>query len=69
MLTVEAIAERYTVSAGTVLGWIKTGQLKAVNVGRAPGSKRPRWRVSAAALAAFEEARTPAPAARPARRA
>ena len=37
MLTVEAIAERYTVSAGTVLGWIKTGQLKAVNVGRALG--------------------------------
>ena len=69
MLTVEEIAARFAVSKAAVLGWIRAGELKAVNVSRGPHSKRPRWRVSAAALAAFEEARTPTPVVRLPRRA
>ena len=33
-------------SEETVLGWIRTGQLKAMNVGRTPGAKQPRRRVT-----------------------
>jgi excisionase family DNA binding protein len=67
--TVNAVAERYAVTEHTVLAWIGRGELRAVNVGRRPGGKRPRWRVTPEALAAFEAARTPAPALpRPRRR-
>jgi excisionase family DNA binding protein len=60
-LSVHDLCERYGVSEHTVLGWIRSGELRAVNVGRRPGSKKPRWRVTAEALAAFETARTPTP--------
>lgn len=66
MLTVADIQKRFGVSEGTVLGWIRGGELAALNVGRSPRSAKPRWRVSPAALAAFEAARTataPAPRA------
>jgi hypothetical protein len=33
--------------------------LKAVNVGRSAKTKRPRWRITQAALDAFEASRTP----------
>ena len=64
MLTVEEVKRRFGVSEGTVLGWIRAGELAAVNVGRSPRSKRPRWRISSSALAACEAARaatTPTP--------
>jgi excisionase family DNA binding protein len=60
-LCVRDICERFGVSEQTVLGWIRSGELRAVNVGRRPGAKKPRWRVTAEALAAFELARTPTP--------
>ncbi len=59
MHTVRDIKKRYSVSEHTVLGWIRAGELKAVNVGRQAGGKKPRWRVTQAALDAFETARTP----------
>ena len=59
--SVRDISERYAVSEHTVLGWIGNGELRAVNVGRRPGAKKPRWRITAAALEAFEAARTPVP--------
>ncbi len=62
MLTVDDIAKRYGVKEHTVLGWIHSGELKAVNVGRALDRKRPRWRISPAALEAFEAARSATPA-------
>jgi hypothetical protein len=34
------------------------GELKALNVGRRLGAKKPRWRVTAKALEQFEELRT-----------
>lgn len=67
-LTVSQIAERYSVSESTVLEWIRTGELCAISVSRNPRSKRPHWRITAAALEQFEATRTasgpPAPRAR-----
>jgi excisionase family DNA binding protein len=60
-LSVRDLCERYGVSEHTVLTWINRGELRAVNVGRRPGAKKPRWRITEAALEAFELARTPTP--------
>ena len=60
-LTVREIAERYAVTEHGVLAWIRSGELRAINCGRRPGSKKPRWRITAKALAAFELLRTPSP--------
>jgi excisionase family DNA binding protein len=69
MFTVNDLCQRYAVNEHTVLGWIRSGELRAVNVGRRPGKKKPRWRVPQAALDAFEASRTPtAPPPRKARR-
>jgi excisionase family DNA binding protein len=60
-LSVRDLCERYGVSEHTALLWIHSGELKAVNVGRRPGAKRPRWRITPEALRAFEAARTAGP--------
>jgi Helix-turn-helix domain len=60
--SVRDLEERYGVREHTVLAWIHSGELRAVNVGVAPGKKKPRWRVTQAAVDAFEAGRTPAPA-------
>ena len=62
-LSVHDLTERYGVSEHTVLGWIRSGELRAVNVGRRPGGKKPRWRITQEALEAFEQLRTAAPPA------
>ena len=54
------ICDRYHVGEHTVLGWIRRGELKAINVARS-GSSRPKWRVTQESLDAFESLRTPAP--------
>jgi hypothetical protein len=61
--TVRQLCDRYCVGECTVLGWIARGDLAALNCGRAPGKKKPRWRVTPEALAAFEAARTQIPPA------
>jgi excisionase family DNA binding protein len=61
------IAERCGVSERTVRAWIRAGELKAINLSRTPGSRRPRYRVTQAAIEAFEATRAagvPAPRAR-----
>jgi hypothetical protein len=60
-LTVRDLMDRYRVTEGTVLGWLRSGELRGFSVGRRPGAKKPRWRVTADALAAFELLRTPSP--------
>ncbi|HJZ57428.1 MAG TPA: hypothetical protein VKE74_20835 [Gemmataceae bacterium] len=54
----QQVAERYGVSAHTVLKWIGNAELKAINVARNPRAKRPTWKVLPSALAAFEESRS-----------
>lgn len=67
-LSIKNIQERYGVGEHTVLGWIHSGELKAVNVARKPGG-RPKFRITEAALTAFEELRaSQAPAPRAKRR-
>jgi excisionase family DNA binding protein len=71
-LTVDDICKRFGgISERTVLGWISSGELKAVNVGRKPGKKKPRWRISQEALDEFERGRSamPKPQSAPRRRA
>jgi hypothetical protein len=60
---VRDISERHGVSEQTVLAWIASGELRALNVSRRPDGKRPRWRVTQAALDVFEAARTVTPPA------
>jgi excisionase family DNA binding protein len=60
-LTVAEVAELLGVGEATVLGWVRSGELVAVNVSRSARSKKPRWRITRAALDAFTQARTAAP--------
>jgi excisionase family DNA binding protein len=62
-LSVRDVCERYGVGEHTVLGWIASGELRAINVGRRSGAKKPRWRITQEALEAFEAQRTPTPPA------
>ncbi|AMV23455.1 Helix-turn-helix domain protein [Gemmata sp. SH-PL17] len=61
MFTVADLQKRYMVTANTVLGWIRNGDLKAINVGRTAARQKARWRITQAALEAFEQSRTPSP--------
>ncbi len=67
-MTVRDLCDRYGVGEDSVLAWIRSGELKAMNVARSAKSKRPSWRISPEALAAFEAARTPEPPAPRAKR-
>ena len=65
--TIKDICDHFGVNEHTCLAWIHSGELKAVNVGVAPGKKKPRWRITQEALDAFEALRAaspPAPATR-----
>jgi helix-turn-helix protein len=66
--SVEDVAQRYDVAIPTVLAWIHAGELRAFSVSRRAGSKKPRWRITLAALEAFEQTRTLTPAPQPSRR-
>jgi excisionase family DNA binding protein len=59
--SIRDICDRYGVHEATVLGWIHRGELRAVNVGREPGKQKPRWRITQAALDAWEALRTTTP--------
>ena len=66
-LSVKDVCERFAVGEHTVLRWIRQGELRAVNCGRSLASKKPRWRVTVEALAAFEQfARPPRRCPKPA---
>ena len=58
LYTVQEVAEHYGVHPNSVLMWIQTGELKAVNVGSKIGVTKSRWRITQKALEDFEEART-----------
>jgi hypothetical protein len=54
------IAEYYGVSPRKPLLWIASGELCAVNIAGSVNAKKPRWRISAESLAAFERRRSSA---------
>ena len=54
------VASRFGVKPETVLSWIRSGELAAINLAR-QGSLRPRFRVSPEALALFEQKRAVVP--------
>lgn len=55
-LTVAEVAARYRVGQDKVRGWIRSGELAAINTATVLCG-RPRWVVTADALAAFERRR------------
>ncbi len=63
-LTPPQIADRLACKPETVIGWIRTGELAAINLAR-PGCIKPRYRVSPQALADFELRRSVVPRAQP----
>lgn len=67
-LTVADVAARYRVGPDKVRGWIRNGQLKALNV--SSGKQKSRFVITPEALAEFEgrKAVAPAEAPKPARR-
>jgi hypothetical protein len=65
-LTITDVARRYRVKRGKVLGWIRSGQLQAINT--ADPLSRPRHVVMPAALEAFEQRHASTPAKPPPRR-
>jgi excisionase family DNA binding protein len=71
MLTPPQVAARLGVSPDKILNWVRSGELRAINVA-ARRSGRPRYRIDLADLLAFEQARAagaPAPSGRQRRRA
>lgn len=56
-LTPSQIASSRHIRLAKIFSWIRSGQLRAVNLAEAPNG-RPRWRISEADLAAFEESRS-----------
>ena len=59
------VAAKFCVKVDAVLGWIETGELRAINVARSRNSKLPRWRISPTDLKAFEEDRAAKPRGQP----
>jgi excisionase family DNA binding protein len=58
--SVRNAAEELGVCQHTILQFIRSGELRAVNVAR-PGAKKPRWRIPQAALDLFLLVRTATP--------
>jgi len=67
MFTVKDLCARYGVAAHTVLNWIASGELRAINIGRKLSAKKPRWRITKESLERFETTRATAPPPTPAR--
>jgi excisionase family DNA binding protein len=68
MQTPPEVGKRLGVNAEKVLGWIRSGELRAVDVSIHHGSGRPRWRISEADLEDFLHARSATPAPKTRRR-
>jgi hypothetical protein len=63
MLTPPKIAKDLAVRSGKVLGWIRSGELLAINLAERP-TGRPRYRVKPSDLEAFLNRRTMLPLSR-----
>jgi hypothetical protein len=65
--SVAGICRRYKVGADKVHGWIRRGELLAVNVATNL-SGRPQWRITPESVEQFEKRRSSAPQPKPTRR-
>ncbi len=54
------IAKRYHVDPNTVIGWIRAGELRAINIARRD-ARKPRFLIDVADLEAFEAGRAVVP--------
>lgn len=59
-ITPPELARRWGIGVDKVLGWIRRGELRAINVATTLGI-RPRWLIDPADIAAFEERRAASP--------
>jgi excisionase family DNA binding protein len=66
-LTPPEVADHLRVSSDKVLAWIRSGELRAINVAQKLGG-RPRYRITADDYAAFVNHRTVVPDVKPLRR-
>jgi len=55
------VAEPLGIDVRRVLGWIKSGELRACNVGTRPDARKPRWRIAQCDLDLFLLRRTASP--------
>jgi hypothetical protein len=51
------VADKLQVRRATVLGYICSGHLRAINIARDPATLRPSWRIPAQAVDDFVQAR------------
>ena len=61
-LSPSAYASQIGVNVHAVLNWIRSGELRALNLASRLG-RRPRWKLTREAIEEFERKRTNAPAA------
>ena len=66
-LTPPELAARYGCNASKVRGWIRDGELAAIDLATR-GSSKPRYKISPEAIAEFERRRSATPRPRPIRR-
>jgi len=66
MLTPRQVGERLGVKPERVIGWLRSGKLRGINV--SDGALRPRFRIDPADLAIFEQRRAVVAPAKPSRR-
>lgn len=60
------LAEVWRVDPGTILAHIRSGRLRAFSTSP-PGTRRPRWKISPAAVAEFEQLHSAQPPVTPVR--
>ena len=56
-LSANGVAKRYGVGLDKVLGWIRRGELEAVNISTSLAQQKPRWSISMEAIEKFERRR------------
>lgn len=61
MLSPPAVARKLGVCPSKILRWIKTGQLRGIDISETPGTGRPRYRVDPLDLATFLDQRSVSP--------
>jgi excisionase family DNA binding protein len=68
-MTVKEAATKLEVSPSTIRQWITTGEIRAVNLSRDPGSRKPRMRITQEELDKFLLRRSTQPPVKATRRA